>query len=108
MDLPATGTLIATAITGLVTSVFTYIISRRNSKRSDFDALIAANEEFRDEIRSDLESTKRDLKDAQAHIARLEALVSDKNAKIYELQTHIVRLETMLNLLQKQTGNDIK
>ena len=60
--------------------------------RNDFDALLKANKEFRDEVRRDLDIAKRELDIAKQRIATLEIELETRANKIIELEKTIVSL----------------
>lgn len=60
--------------------------------RSDFDALVKANKEFRDEVRRDLDIAKKELEIAKARIATLEIELETRANKIAQLEHVIAEL----------------
>ncbi len=112
--------IIINAIVALLGAAGTYLVLKRNQKREDlvtadnvmrvdFDVLIKANNDFRDEVRQDLELAKRELNKAkeELHIAKnritvLENELGERLERIHTLEIQIATLQGDLRVMAEK------
>jgi predicted nucleic acid-binding Zn-ribbon protein len=75
-------TLIIGSLASILTALISYFAGKKRAKTTDFDILIKANEQFRNEIRTELAS-------ARATIEELRLAMKDKDKEVAELKESI-------------------
>lgn len=86
--------------TAILSSWLTYRVATRGNRRSDFDSITKANEEFRNEIREDLADAKEEIAGYKDRIEVLERELNDKNELVHQLQTQIFNLTKEIQSLK--------
>lgn len=99
------GPLLATG-SNIFTGILTYIItSRRFSKQSsrrEFDDLVEANKEFREEIKKELDQAKLLIEDLKKQINKKDQDMAEMQSSIADLKNQISIRETSISELNTQ------
>lgn len=80
-------------------------VSKINAQRQmseEMKILLDANNEFREEIRKDLLSAKKELEEANNKIDKLEVLIVEKNRLITEQSNMIIELQHRITSLSNR------
>jgi peptidoglycan hydrolase CwlO-like protein len=105
LELSSTITIIG-ALSAVVGAIGSYFLGRKQAKTNDFNILIKANEQFRDEIRGELTDARKIIEELRQAMRQKDREVESLKASIEELQNEIMEKDRRIsdlkiNLMQK-------
>lgn len=91
---------IGSAVSAVVASFFTYLGTKKKSMSSGFTSILQANERFRQEIKVDLDASRKDSDRLRHELDEIENKYKYSIEKISELQQTIINYQKEITELK--------
>lgn len=88
------------SVGAVLTAVGTYLLGRRAAKTNDFGVLIKANEQFRVEMRTELDASRITIEELRAEMSQKSREISDLQSAIEELHAEIHEKDRIISDLK--------